>query len=123
MPETETDLKEELEQYRREKDKIRQVVGQIGGKGSARRDACITLAFVVGIVLVFVLDVLRHLLGIDVPLPPLFSLELGVLLVSLKIIWMIHKQGKVEHFQFWILHSIEYRLNDIGERMRKLELD
>jgi hypothetical protein len=55
------------------------------------------------------------------PLPPLFSIELGVLLVSVKIIWMIHKQARVEHFQFWILNSIEFRLNEITKSVRRLE--
>jgi hypothetical protein len=69
----------------------------------------------------FLADVFRHLLMMELPLPPLFSLELGVLLVSVKIIWMIHKQAKVEHFQFWILNSIEFRLNEITKSVRRLE--
>jgi len=44
-----------------------------------------------------------------------------MLLVSIKIIWMIHKQGKLEHFQFWILNSIEFRLNDVSRRMKDIE--
>jgi hypothetical protein len=75
----------------------------------------------VAIVLLLVFDVLRHVLTIDLPLPQSFSLEVGVLLVSLNIIWMIHKQTKVEHFQFWILNSIEYRPNDIAKRIQRLE--
>ena len=47
--------------------------------------------------------------------------ELGILLVSVKIVWMIHKQTKVEHFQFWILNSIEFRLNDLSNRLRSIE--
>jgi len=27
----------------------------------------------------------------------------------------------VEHFQFWILNSIEYRLNDVAKQLRGLE--
>jgi hypothetical protein len=50
-------------------------------------------------------------------IPTLLSLELGVLLVSLKIVWMIHKQSRVEHFQFWILHSIEFRLNELSRKL------
>jgi hypothetical protein len=42
------------------------------------------------------------------------------LMVSLKIIWMMHKQSKVEHFQFWILNSIDFRLNDISKEIRQL---
>jgi hypothetical protein len=34
---------------------------------------------------------------------------------------MMHKQIKVEHFQFWILNSIEFRLNDVSKRMSKIE--
>jgi len=43
------------------------------------------------------------------------------LLVSIKIIWMMHKSTKVEHFQFWILNSIEFRLNDVAKQVRQLE--
>ncbi len=50
----------------------------------------------------------------------MFSIEIGVLLVSLKIIWMMHKQTKVEHFQFWILNSIEFRLNDMSKKIEKI---
>jgi hypothetical protein len=114
-------LREELEQFRREKEKIRALVGQIGGAKSNRRDRVINVAFLSAIGLLFLGDLLRHLLHANVPLPPLVSIELGVLLVSVKIIWMIHKQSKVEHFQFWILNSIEFRLNEITKTVRRLE--
>ena len=51
----------------------------------------------------------------------LAGLLIGVLLVSVKIIWMIHKQTKVEHFQFWILNSIEFRLNAISKKLTQME--
>ena len=114
-------LQEELEQFREEKEKIRALVGQIGGVASNRRDRVITVVFLVAIGLLFLADVFRHTLGMKMPLPPLFSIELGVLLVSVKIIWMIHKQARVEHFQFWILNSIEFRLNEITKSVRRLE--
>ncbi|MBN2565619.1 MAG: hypothetical protein JXB46_07910 [Candidatus Eisenbacteria bacterium] len=114
-------LREELEQFRREKEKIRALVGQIGGAQSNRRDQVINGAFLTAIGMLFLADVLRHVLHIDMPLPPLFSIELGVLLVSVKIVWMIHKQSRVEHFQFWILNSIEFRLNEITKSVRRLE--
>lgn len=114
-------LQEELDQFRREKEQIRAIVGQIGGVQASHRDKVINIVFITAIVVLFAGDVLRHLLEIHVPLPPMFSLELGVLLVSIKIIWMIYKQGRVEHFQFWILSSIEFRLNDLAKRMSQLE--
>ncbi len=114
-------LEEELEQFRTEKEKIRALVGQIGGVASNRRDRVVNVVFLIAIAFLLLTDVLRHVLGVEMPLPPLFSIELGVLLVSVKIIWMIHKQGRVEHFQFWILNSIEFRLNEITKSVRRLE--
>ena len=116
-----TFLQEELEQFRQEKEQIRAIVGQIGGVYSRKRDTVINVAFILAIAILFALDLLRHVLEFPVPLPAMFSLELGVLLVSIKIIWMIHKQTKVEHFQFWILSSIEFRLNDVANRIREIE--
>ncbi len=114
-------LEDELEQFRAEKEKIRRLVGQIGGVASNRRDRVINVAFIFALALLLVIDMLRHILGLAVPFPPLFSIELGVLLVSIKIIWMIHKQTRVEHFQFWILNSIEFRLNEVSKQMRQIE--
>jgi hypothetical protein len=120
QPNTET-LKEELEHFRQETEKVRKLVSQIGGKASLKRDRTLNALFILAIVTLLILDFMRHLMGFSVPLPPLFSIELGVLLVSIKIIWMIHRSMKVEHFQFWILNSIEFRLNDISRRMKGIE--
>jgi hypothetical protein len=114
-------LQEELERFRKEKEMIRNVVGQIGGAKSEKRDMVITIIFSTAIIILFALDIVRHYFNINIPLQPLFSLELGVLLVSIKIIWMIHKQSRVEHFQFWILNSIEFRLTDISKRLSTFE--
>lgn len=116
---TET-LREELEQFRQEREKIRQLVGQIGGKKLAKRDKIINIVFITMITLVFLLDILSHAVEIDIPLPPLLLIDLGVLLISVKIIWMIHKQSKVEHFQFWILSAMEWRLNEIITELKEL---
>ena len=120
QPNTEA-LTEELEHFRQEKEKVRKLVGQIGGKANAKRDRVINVLFVIAIIALFSIDFLRHLFGLSIPLAPLLSIELGLLLVSIKIIWMIHLEMKVEHFQFWILNSIEFRLNDISKRMRQIE--
>jgi len=119
----EDELQDELDHFLAEKERIRAIVGRIGGAQAAKRNRAINVLFIGGIIALFCLDVLRHLLRLDVPLPAMFSIELGVLLVSIKIIWMIHRQMKVEHFQFWILSSIEFRLNDLARRMRKTDDD
>ncbi len=114
-------LLEELEHFRQEKERIRLLVGQIGGKGSEQRDHIINIAFITVMVLLFAFDLVRHIFHIQIPLPQMFSLELAVLLVSVKIIWMIHKGNKVEHFQFWVLNSIEFRLNDLSKHIREID--
>ncbi len=114
-------LQEELEEFQREREAIRSIIGSIGGKISGKKDKHINIAFTILIAVLFTIDIMRHFLKIDIPLPTLFSIEIGLLLVSVKIIWMIHKQMKVEHFQFWILNSIEYRINEISKKLIKIE--
>lgn len=114
-------LQEELDNFRKEKEKIRTLVGQIGGARSAKYDKAINFIFIGSIAALFAFDIIRHSFNIAIPLPQLFSIELGLLLVSIKIIWMIYKQMKVEHFQFWILNSIEFRLNDLSKQVRQIK--
>lgn len=114
-------LQKELEEFQREREAIKRVIGSIGGKITGKKDKHINIAFIIIITIIFGLDVMRYFLKADIPLPPLFSIEIGLLLVSIKIIWMIYKQMKVEHFQFWILNSIEYRINEISKKLIEIE--
>jgi hypothetical protein len=114
-------LKAELDQFKKEKEKIRQLMGQIGGRHQQKHDIILNWVFIIAISLIAMNDFSHHILGFHAPLPSLFSLEIAVLLVSVKIIWMMHKSTKVEHFQFWILNSIEFRLNDVAKQLRHLE--
>ena len=117
----EKQLDEELQEFEAEQEKVRKVVGQIGGSISPKREKFITFAFLLALIVIFALDLSRHLFGIGGESAPLFSLEVAVLLVSMKIIWMIHKQSKVEHFQFWMLNSIEFRLNEVSKQLREVQ--
>ena len=114
-------LKAELESFRREKEKIRKIMESIGGSRQKSEEKFLNIFFIIIIFLLFAADILRHLFHLNIPYPSLFSIELGVLLVSVKIIWMIHRQTKVEHFQFWILNSIEFRVNEISKRLSRME--
>jgi hypothetical protein len=115
-------LRQELEHYRTEKDRIRKVIGQIGGVTSKRQDRTINVVFLVVVVGLFIFDIIRELTGFALPTVPRFlSFELALLLVSLKIIWMIHRQSKVDHFQFWVLNSIEFQINVMSKRIKELE--
>jgi hypothetical protein len=115
-------LRQELEHYRNEKDRIRKVIGQIGGASSKRQDRLMNIIFLVVVLGLFAFDTAREFTGFGIPaIPRFFSMELVLLLVSLKIIWMIHRQTKVDHFQFWVLNSIEFQINMMSKRLKELE--
>ena len=122
MTKTRTEhLEQELTQFQEEQEKIRALIGGIGGRKTARAEKLANVAFTGAVILLFTCDLLRHWAHVPIPIAPMFSLELGVLLVSLKIIWMIRNQTRVEHFQFWILNSIEFRVDQISNRLRNIE--
>ncbi len=111
----EQELLAELEEYNREKERIRAMLGKIGGKDYSHRDNIINMVFLGIILVLFTLEITTHFL------PSYVSLEVSVLLVSIKIVWMIHSQQKFNHFQFWILNTLEFRVNDMTKRVRKIE--
>ena len=121
MNETEL-LRQELEHYHQEKERVRRIIGQIGGTTRGRRDTVINVAFPAFVIGLFLFDLTREILAIEIQhIPRMLSLEIAVLFVSLKIIWMIHKQTKVDHFQFWMLNSIEYQINSVSKRLTDME--
>ncbi len=107
----------EIKEYNKERDQIKMLLGKIGGTAYSSIDMVINILFLSIILFLFVLEITTHWL------PSYISLEVSVLLVSIKIVWMIHSQYKFNHFQFWILNSIEYRMNSIAGRMKKMEKD
>ena len=111
----EAELRKELDEFNREKDRVRTLIGSIGGKAYNRMDAIINIVFMVLIAVLFILELTTKLL------PVFISIELGILLVSIKIVWMIHNHNKFYHFQFWILNSIEFRISDMVKRIRSFE--
>lgn len=113
--EKEKKLKEEIEEYNKERDRIKFVIGNIGGKRYSKFDTILNIAFLFIIALLFILEVAFHFI------PAFLSLEIGILLISVKIIIMIHSQQKSNHFQFWVLNSIEYRMNEMYKRIKTVE--
>lgn len=105
----------EIDDFNREKEEIKALIGNIGGKSYSHRDNIINFGFLAIIITLFTLEITTHWL------PEFISLEISVLLVSIKIVWMIHSQHKYNHFIFWILNTIEYRINDVGKRVQKVE--
>ena len=122
MTEDQEDLKgkkeeilREIQEYNNERDQIKSMLGKIGGKSYSKLDTVINILFLLLISFFFVAEITTHWL------PSFISLEISLLLVSIKIVWMIHSQHKFNHFQFWILNSIEYRMNQVSVKMKKIE--
>jgi len=114
-------LDQDLAIFMREKEKIKNTIGAIGGAKDSKVERLITLIAVILFGLLFIVDLAIHLFGVKIPLPPLSSLIIGVFLVSIKLILLIHQQTRLHHFQFWILNSIEFRLNHISKEIREIK--
>jgi hypothetical protein len=109
------DLLREIEEYNREREQIKATLGNIGGEKYQKTDKIMNIIFLSLIVVLFVIELSTELI------PTFVSLEISVLLVSIKIVWMIHSQHKFNHFQFWVLNSIEFRMTQMDNRIRKVE--
>ncbi|TDT67368.1 hypothetical protein EV215_2046 [Hypnocyclicus thermotrophus] len=109
------ELEKEVKDFRKEKERVRKIIGQIGGKRNLQNDKYINILFLIIVLIVFILGGIFH------TIPITLSLEIGVFLVSLKVAYMINSQEKVNHFQFWILTSLEFRLNEISKNLKKVE--
>ena len=108
-------LEHEIEDYKKEQEKIKKLIGSIGATHSSRKHKIFNGIFLVIVFTSFFMGGILHMI------PVTLSVEIGILLVSLKIAWMIHEQQKVNHFQFWILNSIELRLNSLQTNFKKIQ--
>lgn len=108
--------REEMEQFVHEKEKIRQIVGQVGGNPTPM--GRFTSVFL--IVLIAATLIAAPFLPQDYELP---AVEIGLAILSFKIFFMLKNEAKVTHFQFWMLSSLEWRMNDMSKRLAKMESD
>ena len=109
-----SDLKMELDNFEKEKERVRLIVGKIGGVPKFRTKL-INILFIVVIV---VAGVISAFSGEKLRL---LMIELTTIMLSVKIIYMIHYQMRVNHFKFWILSAIEWRINEMMVRIKKIE--
>lgn len=108
---------EELKAFEEERERLRSVLGGIGGARQSRKDTMVNGAFIFAVAVLLIHDLIKAWgTGVNTML----TLELGVFLVSFKIIYMMHQNAKVNHFQFWVLNTIEFRLNSLEQNIRKL---
>jgi hypothetical protein len=110
------DLRKELEHFQKEKERIRAIVGKIGGVPKTQAHL-INLVFIVVIVLSVLISVVAGEKW------RLLMIEVATVALSLKIIYLIHAQMRMAHFEFWILSSLEWRINEIMKQLRELRKD
>lgn len=110
------DLRKELDNFQKEKERVRAIVGQIGGVPKSRIrlvNALFIIILVVSVAISIVADEKWRLLMI----------ELATVTLSVKIIYLMHAQMRVAHFEFWILSSLEWRINEVMKQVRQLRKD
>ena len=107
-------LRHELDEFKKEKERIRNIVGEIGGRNN-KQHKIVSLIFVLLIAILLILGVVLQKITL------FLTLEIVVLLGVFKLIWMFYESQRASHFQFWILNSLEFRLNEIDRRVKKIE--
>ncbi len=107
---TDEELKKELEDLYEKKQKLRKLVEK-----QAKKEMLFNVTFLVIVLGFFILGaILKH---IDATL----SLEIAILLVSVKMVWMIYEQQKANHFFFWILSTLEHEVNQLHVTIHTLK--
>jgi len=110
------DLRKELENFQKEKERVRAIIGKIGGVPKTRVRLVNTL-FIVIVVSCVIVSIVA---GEKWQLP---MIELATVTLSVKIIYLIHAQMRIAHFEFWILSSLEWRINEVTKQVRQLRKD
>ena len=108
------DLRKELENFQQEKERVRAIIGKIGGVPTFHTRLINTIFIVI-----LVVSVIISIIGGEKIRA--LMVETAVIALSIKIIYMIHCQMKVNHFKLWMLSSIEWRLNEIMKIVRKID--
>jgi ABC-type multidrug transport system fused ATPase/permease subunit len=108
-----SDLKQALENFEHEKERVRAIIGSIGGVPHFRTKL-INALFIVIIILASAISIVS---GDKLRL---LMIDLTTVMLSVKIIYMIHIQMRVNHFKFWILSAIEWRINEITIQLKQL---
>lgn len=107
------DLKAQLEHFETEKERVRMIIGNIGGVPQFRTKL-VNILFIVAVVAAGIVSVLKEDWR-------LLMVELTTIMLSVKIIYMIHVQARVNHFKFWILSAIELRVIEMMDLVKQLK--
>lgn len=106
-----SDLRQALEHFEHEKERVRDIIGKIGGVPKFRTRLINTI-FIAVVLFAGAVSIFSRELR-------LLMVELTTIMLSVKIIYMIHIQMRVNHFKFWILSAIEWRINEMMVLVKK----
>ncbi len=107
------ELLEEIEAFKKEKERVRAIVGRIGGVPTFNSRVANIIFFILVmaslIASIFVEDKLRYAV-----------LDIAIGIISFKIIYIVHQLMRANHFELWILSSIEWKITEIHKELKKL---
>jgi hypothetical protein len=104
---------EEIERFLEDREKVRKLVGSIGGKPT-RHERIINIIFFIVVAAIFIVALM------PVHISKFLTIEIAVLLVSFKLIYFMHNEAKLNHFEFWMLSTMEWRINEIGRSLSEV---
>jgi hypothetical protein len=107
-----SELESDIKNYLRDKERIRQILGRVGGVPK-KKQRIVNVAFIALVSVAFVL-------GLVVGDRENIFLDIAILLVSLKLIYVVGQNIKVNHFQFWMLTTLEWRLNEMTQDLKDI---
>lgn len=114
LREKEKELESEIRSFEKERENIRRIIGRIGG-APTHKGRVINVIFIIMVLSVFAMSIIW---GGRVRF---FMIEVGILLLSIKLIYFLESHIRLNHFQFWILSSLEWRLDKIDKTLKKME--
>ena len=106
------DLRHELELFQQEKERVRGIIGQIGGVPKFH-SKLFNWILIIATAICLIISLLVDHLSVR-----LLMIEMASAAVSVKIIYLIHCQMKVNHFKVWVLSSIEWRINELTKLVK-----
>ena len=113
LKEKEKGLQDEIEDFKAERDNIRKIIGGIGGAPTPKA-RLVNIVFITLVLIVFGLSLVW---GGRIRF---FMIELGILLLSVKLAYFLESYVRLNHFQFWILSSLEWRLDKIDRGLKQI---
>ena len=108
------DLRKELEHFQQEKERIRAIVGKIGGVPKFNTK----IAHYIFMAIIVITLIISVMFGSETRL---LMIEFATVALAAKILYMMHCQSRVNHFQLWMQSSIEWRINEITKMLREMQ--